>query len=62
MKKLKLKALELGAKKMLTREEMKKVSGGSLTDPDGCHYGSCGSYSCYTISGKTYSCDDCCIA
>jgi hypothetical protein len=60
MKKLKLKALELGAKKTLTRAEMKKVSGGN--EPDGCHYGTCGSYSCYTISGNSVSCNDCCIA
>ncbi|SHM94497.1 hypothetical protein [Mucilaginibacter sp. OK098] len=64
MKKLKLKTLESGAEKMLTRAEMKKVTGGTAVESDGCHYGKCGSYSCYTVSGsgKYYSCDDCCIA
>ena len=36
MEKLKLKALQLGVKEMLTKEQMKKITGGT-----GCHNGSC---------------------
>lgn len=36
MKKLKLKALELSAEEMLTREQLKNVLGGSGDDGSGC--------------------------
>ena len=40
MKKLKLKALELGAKELLTKEQMKKVAGGTGCPSNLCTVGS----------------------
>lgn len=67
MKKLKLKALELGAKEVLSRDQLKKVLGGfaaagcsvSIACPNGetkscsCQSGTCSSSS----SGVTCDCD-----
>lgn len=44
MKKLQLKALELGANEVLTRDQLKKVMGGgsgSEGEGDGASYGTC---------------------
>lgn len=58
MKKLKFKALELGAKELLTREQLKQVMGGN-DGSDGSGAGSCtytqtcagGSISCTSATG-----------
>jgi hypothetical protein len=39
MKKLRLKALDLGAREILTREQLKKITGGSCTSALDCDMG-----------------------
>jgi hypothetical protein len=67
MKKLKLKALDLGAKDVLTREQLKSVSGGlefggTCTCPDGVVYTCFNSVQCNELApskcgaGQTPSC------
>ncbi|RAJ76622.1 hypothetical protein CLV59_108141 [Chitinophaga dinghuensis] len=66
MKKLKLKALDLGAKELLSREQLKNILGGSGSDLGGSNlgcaesaYSACGSRPvphncCFVQSGIVY--------
>jgi hypothetical protein len=45
MKKLKLKALSLGAREILSREQLRQINGGSTPSYGCCQwYGGCGGY------------------
>lgn len=55
MKKLKLKALELGAREVLTREQLKNVLGG-FDDGSGSGSGTSCSTKCVVDGNKIYSC------
>lgn len=68
MKKLKLQALGLSVNELLTREQMKKVSGGCGTDPvstcsataecQGCRQASCtGKTTCTSTDNSGVKCD-----
>lgn len=67
MKKLRLKALSLGAREILSREQLKSITGGCIVDTDcpggycnaidsTCHYDSGGSGSTGTCDSSTFWC------
>lgn len=56
MKRLKLRALELGAQDLLSREQLKNVLGGSGSGSgDGIECGSCNSHPGYTCARQSTS-------
>ena len=68
MKKLKLRALELGANELLTREQLKNVMGGDGSgDGSGgedatCRTIKCGDHPCTEKVGTAFYCSNCCVA
>lgn len=54
MKKLKLKALDLGATELLTRDQLKNVMGGDGSGSGNVNYGTCiGSVGCWSYTSPT---------
>ncbi|RAJ76621.1 hypothetical protein CLV59_108140 [Chitinophaga dinghuensis] len=59
MKKLRLKALDLGAKELLSREQLRNILGGDGSDDGGSGPTNCGMTPTIACSGKS-SGDQCC--